>query len=296
MGARRPGRVAERDDERDPERSHQHQHQPNHVDRFTAGTTHRQPIGGVAYGNGRWLALSQSGTVFRSSDGTTWSKRGQAPQPVSDLAFGGGATSTTAPTTLPEGPATTGTIPPATVAPTTVAPPPAAKGIEGVDFRNYTYQDRTCDNAHPPVHLTDGKYEVVNGFSNPPGTPYCGMSIDNVEFADVTGDGVPDAIVTGSAFVANLQPWTLVWTSVFVATPTGPKNLGTFDGTAYPPYSASGGIRLWSGQVGTVQCCAATYQETTYRYSDATGTLTQVARTIVPPSEAPTAIVTYSGR
>ncbi|MDQ1480223.1 MAG: hypothetical protein QOI44_1084 [Actinomycetota bacterium] len=175
---------------------------------------------------------------------------------------------------------------------------PASSSLSGIDWMNYTYLDRTCGNLtgkHLPVHLTNGKYESSDGYSNPPGTADCGMTIDDIKYADVTGDGVPDVIITGSAFFENIKPWLLTWTTVFTEAPTGPKNLGYFDGTAYPPYSAAGGITVWSGIVGDVLCCAGSYKKTTYRYSIATKRFAQTAHAVVPPGEAPAPIVKASG-
>jgi len=253
------------------------------------------PIRGVAYRAGEWMAVGvdtsattyqgTSTTVLVSSDGKSWSKRGHLATLAVDLAFGGNT---------PSG-GTTST--PASATPSTTPSTQAASSLASVDWRNYTYEDRTCgslDNEHKPVHLTNGKYQSSDGFSNPPGTPDCGMTIDAVTFADVTGDGAPDAIITGSAFFENIEPWTLAWTTVFAASPNGPKNLGYFDGTAYPPYSAAG-ITVWSGISGGVLCCAATYEEVTYTYSKATGKFAQTAKTNVAPSQAPAPIVKASG-
>lgn len=251
------------------------------------------PITGFAYRAGEWMAVGvdtsattyqgTSTTVFVSSNGKTWSKRGHLATLAVDLAFGGSGQ--TAPT-------------PASAPTPTTPSTQAANSLASIDWKNYTYQDRTCgslNGEHKPVRVTNGKYESSDGFSNPPGTPDCGMSIDAVKFADVTGDGAPDAIITGSAFFENIKPWTLAWTTVFAASPTGPKNLGYLDGTAYPPYSAAGGITVWSGISGGVLCCAATYDKVTYTYSKATGKFAQTAKTNVPPSEAPAAIVKSSG-
>jgi hypothetical protein len=250
------------------------------------------PIRGVAYRAGEWMAAGldtsattyqgTSTTVFVSSDGKTWSKRGHLASLAVDLAFGGNAPSGGAAST------------PASTTPSTQA----LSSLAGVDWRNYTYEDRACgslNNEHKPVHLANGEYQSSDGFSNPPGTPDCGMSIDAVKFADVTGDGAPDAIITGSAFFENIKPWTLAWTTVFTASPNGPRNLGYFDGTAYPPYSAAGGITVWSGISGSVLCCAATYDKVTYTYSKVTGKFAQTAKTNVPPNQAPAPIVKASG-
>jgi hypothetical protein len=256
----------------------------------TAAHFTNDPIVGVAYHGGEWMAVGAdtspatyqgtSTTVFVSSNGRTWSKRGHLTTVVVDLAFGGSApTGGTAST-------------PAATTPSTQA----LSSLASVDWRNYTYEDQGCTRVdHKLVRLTNGKYESSDGFSNPPGTPNCGMNIDAVNLADVTGDGVPDAIITGSAFVENIKPWTLAWTTVFTASPSGPKNLGYFGGTAFPPYSASGGIDVWSGKIGDVLCCAASYDKMTYTYSTATGKFAQTAKTNVPPSEAPAPIVQSSG-
>jgi hypothetical protein len=252
-------------------------------------------IGSVAYGNGEWLATgfpddpgsTVTPTLFSSGDAAQWTAVEQSMVPDA-LAFGA--------TPFVANPSTPRTTPTTTQpAPTTAAR--STGGIEQVDFRNYTYLDRTCGTfkgTHDPVKLVNGKYEGTDGYSNPPGTPDCGMTVEDVQFADVTGDGAKDAVVSGTAASENIQPWTLVWTTVFMATPSGPKNIGYLDGYAYPPYSAAAGINVWSGVIGSIRCCAATYNRVTYKYSG--GKLVKTAQaTDLPPSAAPGAIVKMMG-
>jgi hypothetical protein len=67
-----------------------------------------------------------------------------------------------------------------------------AKSLAAVDFRNYGYEDRVCG-TKKAVRFTNGTWRQE------PASPinFCGMSISAVALADVTGDGAPDAIVTG---------------------------------------------------------------------------------------------------
>lgn len=159
-----------------------------------------------------------------------------------------------------------------------------AVSIAHINFRNYTYQDQACG-TKKLVRFTNGQWR-----HDPTSTiDYCGMSITAVAFADVTGDGIPDAIVTGSgSYGGGTAVSLLAWTTVFAATPTGPVNRGYFDGTTFPPYSTAGGITVWSRHLGPNDpaCCPTSYQKTTYTYTS-TGTFTQASTALVPASELP---------
>ncbi len=229
-------------------------------------------IRGVAYGNGQWLAVSANGDMFASSDGATWSKRGHVAAEGWDLAFGGGPTAS--------GP----TAPPTTAPASTTTTSQFASGLASIDFRNYSYEDQVCG-THKLVHLANGSWR-----QDPTSTfNYCGMSISSVAFADVTGDGVADAIVSGSGSAGGTALGLVTWTTVFTGSPTGPVNLGYFSGLAYPPYSTSQGITLWSQRLGPNDpaCCPSSYQKTTYKYSSSTAKFTATGGTIVPASQLP---------
>jgi hypothetical protein len=159
-----------------------------------------------------------------------------------------------------------------------------AVSIAGIDFRNYTYQDQACG-TKKLVRFTNGQWRRDPTST----TDYCGMTFTAVAFADVTGDGIPDAIVTGSgSYGGGTAVSLLAWTTVFAATPTGPVNRGYFDGTAFPRYSAAGGITVWSRHLGPNDpaCCPSSYQKTTYTFTNS-GTFRQVSTALVPASELP---------
>jgi hypothetical protein len=174
---------------------------------------------------------------------------------------------------------------PTVVARTTTTTPKQGSSIAKIDFRNYTYEDRACG-TKKAVRFTDGAWRqdptsVLN---------FCGMSVTAVAFADVTGDGAADAIVTGSgSYGGGTAVSLLTWTTVFAESPTGPVNRGYFDGEAFPPYSASGGITLWSRRLGPndAACCPSFYQKATYKYAS-TGRFTQAGTALVPASQLPT--------
>ncbi|MGZ7087551.1 MAG: hypothetical protein ACXVIH_14580, partial [Ilumatobacteraceae bacterium] len=241
-------------------------------------------IAGVAYGNGQWLAVGQDGdhpvgyhrnpssAFFASSDAKTWTRRGHLDPEGWDLAFGGGPTAS--------GP----TAPPTAAPASTTTTTQSASGLASIDFRNYSYEDQVCG-THKLVHLANGSWR-----QDPTNTSnYCGMSINSVAFADVTGDGVADAIVSGSGSAGGTALGLVTWTTVFAGSPTGPANLGYFSGLAYPPYSTSQGITLWSQRLGPNDpaCCPSSYQKTTYKYSNSTAKFTATGSTIVPASQLP---------
>ncbi|MDQ1480220.1 MAG: hypothetical protein QOI44_1081, partial [Actinomycetota bacterium] len=67
-------------------------------------------ITGVAYGDGRWIAVGPDGpfgtspstsTAFISSDGTSWATRDHFENTAVDLAFGGSVTTRSSTTVTP---------------------------------------------------------------------------------------------------------------------------------------------------------------------------------------------------
>jgi hypothetical protein len=177
---------------------------------------------------------------------------------------------------------TQSTTPPSTGVTTTPSTHvPSAPSLATRDWRNALYDDQGCGSGRP-VMLTNGRYVKDTGANTE-----CGMEIAAVDFADITGDGVSEVIVTGSAFAENAKPWE--WTAVFVARPDGPRNIGYFDGAAFPPYSTSGGVTLWVARLAETDplCCPSLQERTTYTYSATTGTLTPGATAVVAAGERP---------
>ena len=227
-------------------------------------------IRGVAYGNGQWLAVSANGDMFASSDGATWSKRGHVAAQGWDLAFGGGSSTVGA------------AAPPASTTPTAAATTttPTASSLRGIDWKNYTYKDLACG--------TDKLVKFTNGAWVPPsnGAATCyGMSFVSVDFADVTGDGVPDAIVNLQGHASGVIEGESSWTTVFTASPSGPVNHGYLHGVSFPPYSA--GITTWTPHLvgNDPNCCPSQFQKDAYTYSN--GKFTKSGTTYVPANQLP---------
>lgn len=235
------------------------------------------PVMGVAFGNGQWLAITQDGDqpngtqrtpssgFFASGDGKTWTRRGHLDPQGFDIAFG----ETTA-----------GSATPAETTPTTRA----AGGFPGVDFRNYAYPDRVCG--------TDTPQKLLNGeWRKDPSSTFdtCGMSIDGVDFADITGDGKAEAIVTIQQNASGTVRGLSYQTYVFRNGPKGPVLIGSVSGAAYPPYSASTGVAVWERRYQSADfgCCPSTYQKTTYKYDRATRKLRKTHEALVPASQLP---------
>jgi hypothetical protein len=248
------------------------------------GAFAHNPIVALAYGNGEWLAVgasqdqprgfhgNASSTFFVSADGKRWSEAGHVDPPVSALAFGGTAAAGSTP------PSTTPTVPTPTTIRSRTAP-----SITNIDFRNHNYEDRVCG-THQSVRVTNGVWRQ-DPTSN---INVCGEAIGSVAFADVTGDGVADAIVTGAGSAGGTALGQIEFTTVFAATATGPRNLGYLDGTAHPPYSAAHGITLWLPHPGPNDptCCPSSFQVTTYKYAS-TGKFTATGTTILPATQLP---------
>jgi hypothetical protein len=236
-------------------------------------------ITGVAYGAGRWIAVGPDGsfgtspstsTAFASSDGKTWSKRGQLENTAVYLAFGGSAASASSSTT---------TTPATSVGGTT-----QASSLTNVDWKNFTYDDQACP-TRGPITLTNGKWYE-------PGTKgqisECSMSFVGVKYADVTGDGVDDAIVSLHGSASPVLQGQSDWTTVFTVGAGGPVNRGYVYGPSFPPYSASG-FTVWiPHSVGLdPDCCPSQYEKDAYTYASSSGTFTKTGVTTVPASEFP---------
>jgi hypothetical protein len=185
--------------------------------------------------------------------------------------------------------ASTTSVPPTAVRSTaTTTTSRQMASISKIDFRNYTYEDRVCG-THKLVRFTNGEWrqDPTSQFNT------CGMGITAVSFADVTGDDSADAIVTGFGSAGRTALGLVTWTTVFTQSASGPVNHGYLDGQAFPPYSTSGGITVWSQrlQPNDPACCPSSYQKTTYKYESA-GRFTQTATALVPASQFPTSSAT----
>ena len=128
--------------------------------------------------------------------------------------------------------------------------------------------------------------KFTNGQWRNPSQPVdlaCGESLTAVDYADVTGDGAPDAIVNleadggGSAFT--------LYTAVFAAGPNGPVNVAYLEGESFAPYR--GGVTTWIPVWGPndAHCCPSQYQKIVYVYSN--GALAKTGTTTVPASQLP---------
>jgi hypothetical protein len=230
------------------------------------------PITAAAYGNGRWLVVTQGGNVFSSADATTWTKQSTLPGGASDLAFGG----TTAPAAPP---ATTATAPPPTTSNTTA---PVAV-VAGIDWQNYTYQAQGCGDSGPAT-MTNGLW-LDPATAN---TPFqCRMTVTAVDRADVTGDGVDDAIVNLHTSASGVRLGESDWTVVFTATGDGVVDHGYLYGQTFRPYD--GGFTVWLPHptAGDFGCCPSQYEKDAYRYSSPSGTFTKVDVAYVPTAQLP---------
>jgi hypothetical protein len=243
-----------------------------------------QKIGAVAYGNGKWLATGLPGdpfsnakpTLFSSTDATSWTPAEQTFVP--DVLAFGGAPSTAGGASSPS--TQTTTAPPQAATTTTTKPSSSASSLSGIDWRNYTYKDLACG--------TDKLVKFTNGAWAPPsnGPASCyGMSFVAVDFADVTRDGVPDAIVNLQGHASGVLEGESSWTTVFTASPSGPVNHGYIYGVSFPPYSA--GITTWTPHlVGSdFNCCPSQFQKDAYTYSN--GKFTKSGTTYVPANQLP---------
>jgi hypothetical protein len=186
---------------------------------------------------------------------------------------------------------TTRLSPTTTPPPPTTTTPPAGASITNVDFRNFDYMDQSCG-SNKLVHLTNGQYQGVDQAGAegllPGQTTDCGMTITDVFFADVTGDGLSDAIVTGTAADENAKGWR--WTTVFTGSGSGPLNLGYLPGGTVAPFSAAGGIAIWAPapQETDPLCCPSTFAKDVYVYDG--GKFNRIGHTVVPKSQAPSTI------
>jgi hypothetical protein len=190
---------------------------------------------------------------------------------------------------VPSNTSTTPVAPPTTTAPvTTPAPttpitsaPPAGNGAaaQSFDWKNYTYKDFFCDQG--TVKFTDGFYHGSGVYAN------CGASLDAVNFGDVTGDGVVDAIVNISGSQGGTALGAATYTGVFTMGPSGPVNVGYLTGASYPPYS--GAIATYTPTPGPNDpaCCPSSFAKTTYTYSNASKSFVKGSTSTVPQSAVP---------
>ena len=117
------------------------------------------------------------------------------------------------------------------------------------------------------------------------------MSIGAVDFADLTGDGANEAIVTGSGDASGTSLGHSSWTTVFTKGPDGPVIIGRLSGEAFPPYSKSGGVSLWEPrrfENDEPLCCPTRYNKTTFKYDRAAHKMRKTGSTVVPTSQVPT--------
>jgi hypothetical protein len=212
----------------------------------TSAAFANNPVTGVAYGNGLWLAVGAGATdyvsnlgsgstnVFASSDATSWSQRARLAPGAVDLAFGGAGDVTGGiPAAAPTAPAsTTSTTPP-----TTTAPAATGSDLRSIDWRNYSYNDFVCGSG--------ALVKATNGTWTDPSEPNCGFAVTAVDYADVTGDGKTDAVVNLGGNASGVAAGIHDVTVVFISGPNGPKSTGYLPGESFPPYSSSG-LTTWT--------------------------------------------------
>lgn len=225
-------------------------------------------ISGIAYGDGEWLVAARNGDVFSSADTKTWSRRAHLSG-AAELAFGGNAASG------PTSPAST----------TTTTTAQAASSLARIDWKNYSYQDFACGTL-ATVKFTNGAWTV-------PGTKgtfaECSIHLTAVDYADVTGDGVPDAIVNLHGSASPVIEGQSDVTTVFTTSADRLTNHGYINGLSFPPYPAASGITTWMPHaVGSEPlCCPSQYEKDVYKYSSSTGKYTRAGTTYVPAGELP---------
>lgn len=136
----------------------------------------------------------------------------------------------------------TSTVPPSTVDPT---------AIRAVDFLNFTYPAGACDpkDSRGPFVMSNGKPllgEPAPG-SNVPAFP---MSVDEVIYGDVTGDGADDAAVVLICTKGGTAAWKIV--DVFAPSASGPQRIGVLSPQASGPEVALvkiGRIQIANGAI-----------------------------------------------
>lgn len=155
----------------------------------------------------------------------------------------------------------------------------ASADIEAVDWENFRYPDRVC-NTEKSQQLTDGHWTR-------PDVPYsCGMSFLRVGYADVTGAGTPNAVVTilnnggGTSLSVSYTSY------VYEMEDDTPVAIGTLDGEGFPPYSAVG-IDTWTRLLGPNDptCCPKQYTVRTYTYAN--GAFRESGTKTVPTASYP---------
>ena len=117
----------------------------------------------------------------------------------------------------------------------------------------------------------------------------CSLRFTSVDYADVTGDGVQDAIINLHGSASPVLEGQRDVTTVFTAGPAGPVNHGYIDGPSFPPYPDGAGVTVWLphpvGSEGL--CCPSQYEKDRYTYSSATGKFVKAETAYVPTSELP---------
>ena len=198
---------------------------------------------GIANGNGEWLVSGGRGDILSSPNGKAWAKRGHLAGAAA-LAFGGSTPTngttpapTITPTPRPASTTTATTAATSTTAPATMTTTTTVKAnsmLERIHWDNFTYQDFACATQRP-VKLTDKTWIK-------PGTKgqfdECSMTFTGVNYADVTGDGVTDAIVSLHGSASPFRAGQSDVTIVFTVGPAGPVSHGYIYGPSFPPYSA----------------------------------------------------------
>ena len=117
----------------------------------------------------------------------------------------------------------------------------AASSLAHIDWKNYTYEDFACGTLKA-VKFTNGAWTA-------PGTKgtfaECSIHLSAVDYADVTGDGVPDAIVnlhgSASPVIEGQSDYTTVFTMrATVSRTTGTSTVSRSRLTRLPPGSRPG--------------------------------------------------------
>lgn len=135
--------------------------------------------------------------------------------------------------------------------------------------------------------------KFTNGAWTAPGTKgtfaECSIHLTAVDYADVTGDGVPDAIVNLHGSASPVIEGQSDVTTVFTTSGDRLTNHGYINGLSFPPYPASSGITTWTPHaVGSEPlCCPSQYEKDVYKYSSSTGKFTRAGTTYVPAGKLP---------
>ena len=243
----------------------------------------RRPAKDRSRKSGAFVAISMLVMVSLASCGSSSSSgaSGSTGAPPSTAA---------ASTATPPSSAEATTTAPTTAPPTTIDP----AAIRAVDFLSFTYPAGACDPKDPrgPFVMANGK-PLLGEPAPGADVPTFPISVDEVVYGDVTGDGVDEAVVRLVCNKGGTATWAVA--DVFTPAADAPRRIGVLTAQTSGPdvnISKIGSIQVVNGAIVVEElvavgedptCCPSQTRLVSWNYKD--GQMTTAAAGTPPAAQ-----------